>query len=366
MRSPVWTLLWARWRFTRRFVFLLIPGMVVAVCLIYLTLSFATMWFPVRGALRTPEDRDGLVAFYILMLMGMACVTTGFGETQVPGFPTHGFSLPVRTAVLVACPMGFGVLCTALTYIASAWVVSRVTGLGLPLWSMALFLATITVGLQTVNWSLGGQTRRIFAGALVITALCTWLFLQWGFLKDPATFAARPSFSIGSYLFLTSICAVFVGLAIPSVDRRRHGEESRMPGPADLIYAAVRRLHWPVSAYRSPEQAQFWFEMKRFGVFLPIMNGAVLLAILLVSFVATRFPSVVEEIGALTAIWVIYGEASGFTLVLVGAGWAAGVVTKNRVVTRLSPFEMTRPLGETSLVRIKLKALFFSLLLSWP
>jgi hypothetical protein len=365
MLRAAYGLLWARWQETRWKIIGGVPMLSVAPLIFYHVVIRAAL-----GPIGQPFDNDNIPAFASLFLMLMLAIGTisisvhsaGFGRKQEFGFPRHALRLPISTALLVACPMGYAWVTAVVVYMGSAFALSHLTGVALPLWPMALFLATMTTGMHAADWSLRGDDKRFCGHAFVIIALSAWMFLGHGDLEQVAARAFAGWFRALDYAFLATCCLAAFVAAVYGVGRQRRGVAATRFRLERVLELLADRIVKQRAAFGSPELALFWGEMKRWGALICIGNLAAIAAMYLMTFVFGLFAEVENELVVLWALYAAFFPVAAAAMVLAGFSG----IDLHQGGLRLSPFEATRPVKTDTLVRIKLNVLGMALALSWP
>src|SRR3954471_124307 len=213
--------------------------------------------------------RKNFEAVYWLLMVGSLFLTFGifhYAEynriKNWHGFPYRLFCLPIRTIVLVACPMVLGVFSVELVYCAWGKLVFMPLGRAVSFWPAAC----VGVGMmcyQAIVWGLAGFriTRIIvlaFAGLLLANVGMIPLVEEIKILPERNLFAIGTG--ILAFLALTAAFGAWF-----SVERqRRGGGRGRARLKAALI-AVVDLLPRRNRNFASPAAAQFWFEWRRGG-----------------------------------------------------------------------------------------------------
>jgi hypothetical protein len=349
MRSPALTLAWEighrhRWGFG-----------LMAVTLLACALSVPLL----AEALRTSELLGTLCFVPLgLSVLGVfaAFSYTETGRGATAGFPSRLFTLPVRTRLLVSCPVVCGVAAVALVYVAWAVLVLRPAGVEVGLaWPVA-FLATGMVCFQATVWSLASYrlTRLIVlsvVGMLLITAAIM------SFLPEaPHHFPWLPDVVLPAGLPLAAAAAYTAALV--SVARQRRGGGRRAGWWRRVLETATDVLPRRDRPFASAQGAQLWLEWRRGGVVLPFCVAAVLL-------------------GMIGPVLLLAGGSPGVTLYAVCWSLLLPVILAGAVGqgfggpdfwsrdVSLPPFLAVRPASCGDLVAARLKVAALSALAAW-
>jgi len=283
------------------------------------------------------------------------------------GYPAYLLTLPVRTVELVLWPMLSCMGTVVLGWLALAHLILNPLGLALPLWWPALILAGLVAGIQAVYWlPLGLPYLRLFL-LLAVTGLVVGVGIRGATLLSPVALTT---------IFLVTISVAF-GVAVSGVARARRGdtpEWTLRQERADTAPATRK-------PFRSPHQAQFWYEWSRNGLLLPLVVGGLYLFVYACSLrsevrvpLDLLHPLVPSEqaVQGVAGILVSSGVKMGLFLGLaltpmlamsIGCGvWRPG--NRNRDQS-LNLFYATRPLTSAEMAFAKFRMAAQSALLTW-
>ncbi len=274
------------------------------------------------------------------------------------GYPRRMFTLPVPSRTLVIWPMLYASAIVAFLWVVTASLIYRPLGFHTPLVLPALGLAALMAWFQAISWSpLRPVWLRLVAaigvvgvlGGIALGLLHDWIRLHGIF----------PHAAVGAILMV--LLAAAYPLALAGVASDRMGEAWRVwpEGPrVPLLRQASRSERRP---FRSPAQAQLWYEWRNHGLLLPIAVAGILVLLIATSAVAAQAD------GARTLDNLLI-------LVLTMPIWLAGSV--GIVVARFTPFWIKdqgaaipflaiRPISSNRLVAAKWKAAALSALAAW-
>jgi hypothetical protein len=324
-----------------------------------ITFGLAVNVFPcaLYTALGRYVEIDPLDKAQLLMhLIFVQIYPLGFGVVAIAavGAPARLYALPIRTSTLVALQLLQVSLLVAAEILVSTAALNALYGLRWPLWGPALFGAVAVAGLQAVVW-LGDRSfwvapAILFPGA----ALGLWYKAHYG-----------PVFSFLTHYWdvvtpldvatLTLVAASAYGVGVVGVGRNRRGENPLSIGFVDWI----RRLFeaWPErdAAFRTPAEAQLWFEWRLKGWLMPGMAIVGLVMGLGMWLLASRDAQELYE-GAL-------GVGGIFVLVTFMCGFLLGWVGNRDF--QISAFLATRPMTTTDIAWTILKCAAKSLFFGW-
>jgi hypothetical protein len=338
MKTPAAAILWSMWGRYRRSLLAIAAGLLALAALAPLTPAWLRSG---PGVLVLALPGIGVFGF----LMSAALCSDGqFGAMS--GLPPRLFTLPVRTATLVAWPMLSGAAVVALVWVAAAELIFRPGGFRPPTAGGALVLAALTAWLQALSWTpFRAPWARVVAAAAVLSALVA-AFL-WA-----VEIARAPRYALGlilvGYLAAAAVVA-FVGVAR---DRRGDGRD----GVAWLrLGGLAERRPRDRRPFASAAQAQRWLEWRQMGLALPIWMAMILVAD--VVFLAATDPLPLDKFRRFFGVTLLLPPLMAGTVGLQG--------TKLGKDLRLPVSLATRPMTSGALVAAKLEAAALSVLAAW-
>jgi hypothetical protein len=348
MRSPVWAIAWEIWGRNRRAWWMILGA--APVCALFFRLSA-----------RVLQESDGLrlLSFFPMLLSGMFIMSIfNFTERDrrksFAGFPERLFALPVRTSLLVTCPMLCGVLSVVGLYVVWVKLVYEPLGINYLVRWPATVLAAGMVFYQAVIWCLAGfRFTRLIVLAFGLSFLVGVGCMPYALASESK---GRLEWLLTAVLGASALVAH--GAALVAVESQRRGGGRGWGWWRALVRhlaSALPRRHWHLA---SPEQALMWLEWRRAGLVLPF---GVLLALLLIvgptAWITGRGPETTMR----TAIWMAILPV--VLAVPVGKGIAKPDFWSLEL--RLPAFLATRPITNGQIVAAKMKAAALSTLLAW-
>jgi hypothetical protein len=348
MRSPILAMAWETWGSHRRAWWMILGAVPVFALLSHLS----------AGALGESEGLRFLSFFPLLLSLLFAASTLNVTERDrrksFAGFPERLFTLPVRTSVLVTCPMVCGVLSVVGLYLAWVKLVYEPAGIHYLVRWPATLLAAGMILYQSIIWCLAGFrfTR------LIILSFGLSFLVAVGCL--PYALASESDRRLEWLLtgLLGALACVAYGAALVAVENQRRGGGRGWRwwrAPARHVAMALPRRR---RDFGSPESALLWLEWHRAGLVLPF---GVLLTLVLIVGPAARLSGRGPEATARTAVWMAI-----LPIVLaipVGKGIAKPAFWS--VELGLPAFLSTRPVTNGQIVAAKMRAAAFSTLLAW-
>lgn len=312
----------------------------------------------VFGALRL-EGLDSSEPELIPIYMTFALINGLIFGTAVMhafGSPTRFYALPVPTATLVIWHLIPGMVAMVLMSVITTALLNAMLELGFPLWGPALFLAVALAAIQAALWLTAKSAWSFFAFAAVGAVLGIWYRSRHGaaFSQSTRLWVEVTPVEVLTMLGATTLATYSAWVAIA---RDRCGEALTSPS----LRAWVERVFDPAPAiglpFRTPSQAQFWFEWRQKG---PALPGATLMG-LVAGFgcwlIFSRNPKdLLEGFVGGGAMLSAFGMVIGFVMGNTGpvdANYAMG------------QFLATRPLTNTELAHPILKTAARGVTLAW-
>jgi len=305
-----------------------------------------------EGAL-VPEDPSQMVIHITLVQINMFIFAAAVLTAQ--GHPSRLYAFPVPTSALVAWNLLPAMVAVAIESVASTAALNATFQMNWPLWGPALFVAVALASVQAAAWLTEKSAWMVVAMGAVATALALWFKSRYGEgFSQPNRYwmEVTPSEILTMLVFAVLAYAT----AVVAVARNRRGEALLSLG----IIAWLDRLFDSAPDlglhFRSPAEAQLWFEWRHKGWAMP---GAVAFSSLF-------------GFGA----WLIFSRDAGdlFHGFVVGGGILSmfgllgGLVMGNSGQDsnfEIGSFLATRPITNTQLARTILKAAAKSVLIAW-
>ncbi len=296
-----------------------------------------------------------LLPIYMILILinGMgfaAAVMHAFGRTA------RFYALPISTATLAIWHLLPGMMAMVVLSVTTTALLNAAFGLSLPLWGPALFLAVALAATQAVLWLTVKSAWSIPALTAVAIAMAHWYQTRHGAVFSPPT-RFWQEVTPGEVLTMLAAAALSTCVACIAIARDRCGEALTSP----RLKAWVERLFDPAPAiglpFRTPAQAQFWFEWRQKGPGLP----AATLMGLVVGFVCWLIFSRVPK--------DLFDACVGGGAMLSAVGLVIGIIMGNTgpVDTNfaMGQFLATRPLANPELARPIVKTAALGVVLAW-
>jgi hypothetical protein len=344
MHSPALALGWELWARNRLGLSIIMAG--------FLAAALLGQVLPAGSPARTVgEVTQGLLMFIFVYLLSVFVYSANSLEGKKTGFPPRLFALPVRTSLLVAWPMLYGMAAVVLLWI-GAWLLILIPcGISDRIeWWPALMFAALMASFQAISWTLvHSALLRLTVAIIILPSIALSI----------AVYCARYNLQITVAQLALLLCAVIVlayAAAVAGVARDRRGD--------GLSWAWAGRMLsrvWPLlpdrrQPFASPGAAQRWLEVRRHAWMLPAFTAMFLVML----FWATALPLGPGEVGQ-----VVVAAFTFPVLLAFFAGFGMGKTSFWTSDYRLSSFLAARPLSSAALARAKLQAAVVSVAVSW-
>ena len=328
MRSPACAIAWEIWR-KNRWGFWVVLG------------SFFC-GLAVRFSDRS-EDEVLILIGGTAMIVSFVVAFAIFSYTESSAhisFPVRTFALPVRTHLLVNCPILLGMAGIAIVHLAWSFLFLLPLDANYPLGSFTLYWAAALLTFQALLWCLANYPKS-FVVALVFAMA---LFVRLAVVLVENHDAMR---AIVCLLMILPVAYLGARLGI----RQQRRGQWQIPAKAQLLMeVATRKLFLRKRPFATSAQAQLWMEWRRNAV-APLISLGIGLVIACAGFVRI---ATLDEVGVIASAWsyivcallTLWASVSGVLL--------ARDASSNSLAS--SSFLATRPVtcGELAFAKIKL------------
>ena len=327
-----------------------LPSLALAVNAIPLMLLTALR---ASGAIH-PEDPSHIVMHIVLTQVNMWVF--GVVVISAQGPISKLFSLPVTTATIVLWRLLLLMILAALQSVLSTLLINALFDVNWPLWGPALLLAVSMAGAQAIVWYADKSAWSVPMLATLALIYGFWLKSRYGALFSQPDHYWR-AVTLADVAFMLAMLVAAYLLGVVGVARNRRGEPPLSLG----IIAALHRMFQgnvgPAKPFRSPLDAQFWFEWRKKGWALPAGAAFGLLLALLIWTAFNR---------NLNDLWEgMFALGACLTILAIVAGLITGHSGRSDTDYDMGSFLATRPLTTTSLAHTLLKTCAASVLLAW-
>jgi hypothetical protein len=324
-----------------------------------LTFGLAANVFPILlysalghdGAL-DPADSNQIAMHVVFEQIYPFCF--GVAVLAALGAPARLYALPIRTSTLVLLQMLQAMLIVAVEMLASAVVLNAIFGLRWPLWGPVLFGAVAVAVIQAMLWLADRSAWLAVAIAVPGGALGLWFKAHYG----PAFSQPTHYWDVVTPLdvaMLALITAAAYCVAVVGVARNRRGEAPLSIGFVDWVCRVFSASSGRDVAFRTPAEAQFWFEWRRKGWSMPAIVIVGLVYGLGSWLAASRAAE--DLFKGFVAGGAIFAVTTFMTGIVMGQTGARDM--------RIGPFLATRPMTTTDMARAILKCTGKSVLIGW-
>ena len=314
-----------------------------------------------------------LVFFCYLGLMGIFMYQDSDVGVKGSAYPKHMFTLPVRTFQLVLIPTLLGTS----VFLGSGLLISKLihdTYEGFPLYWPAMVMAAMYLMLTAIFWyPFGVPYSKLF---LTLASIPTLIYLVACALEN------RESQTLVCQ-WLAAFMVFCIAVAYNGVVRARRGEVQlfwwQSLEPKTVV---SKKFKW--LSFRSPYQAQRWYEWRQHGIILPSLT--LFLCVLFVmpllgqylslfGVFSSNSNSIVSELGQdqnglqMMASPYIHTYMQLFVFLVPVVAWIVGCGARRSDVKNSDRnfylFFGTRPMSDGGLVAQKLWAAFRSSVIAW-
>jgi hypothetical protein len=353
MQNPIQALAWQFWSVHRRGWLLVL----LALPLCAIVSRIFAVWYHGSEVLGTLTVMS--MVFSLIFVIAFCDFTDQNSRGGFAGFPQRLFTAPVRTSVLVLCPMSCAIAALAGLFIAWSLLVIRPLGMKIDIVWPAAVLACTMVTYQTIIWCLSGfRIIRIVVMSLSACVIVTIFALPM--LLANVTGRTPPDLEFLLLPFIAAFCAAGYCASVITVGmQRRGGGRGLRRSIIDLLSDAIARR--PVRSrtpIASPLRALLWMEWRRNGGVLP---AAILLMILLI----IGPVSWINDHDAVTTAWT---ALCIFLMPLILAIFIGKGVARPdfwSLERSIPSFLSTRPVTAGDIVGVKIKCATFSVLTAW-
>ncbi len=263
-RAMLWELMVrGRWQIPGWFIFgNLIPGLL----------------YTAFGHLGVDYEDPALVAMHVILLQLMMLLF-GLGIVGAQGALSRMFLLPVSTATVVAWHLIPGSILLSVEVAIALVAQNAYFGLNQPVVGPTLFAATVWASAQM----LVGMSHRtlksvLLASAPSVLSFCWFGSRYGGWFRPPFHYWAEVTL-VEIFTLLISF-SVFSVLTVRAIARDRCGEHFRPISFWKWVERTWEQFTWTRSErdklFRSPMEAQLWYEWRSKGIALPTIVVAVI------------------------------------------------------------------------------------------
>lgn len=349
------------WEFIRRcrlfFVIYLLAAITVP-------LAFQGL-FVLQGLDVAEIELDSRLYFLNFVAISLMAFTGAILAALVEGdshLPTRLFTLPVSTPRIVATKMLAAAGMVIAGYLFIVGIYNLWLGTDWPFVTPLLFLVTATAGAQAGGWTLYDfSAKKVLATIAAAAGLIGWFVYRFAAVERTGEQVIDSHVYLGELVLLAAATALFYWWAVVAFDCSRRGDSRAWPDLSQLTMDAIARVTHPFSdqnkTFRTSESAMFWAEWRQKGFAIPIIALGANVIILGIAMFGYATPQMAA--GLSIALVVAFPLAGAF---LVGLCCVQNPVSKS---LEMGDFTATRPVADTTLAWIPIKAGVASLILAW-
>jgi hypothetical protein len=301
-----------------------------------------------------PEEPSLIIVHVVMTQISMFIFAAGIFTAQ--GHPSRLFAFPVPTTTLVTWHLLPAMAAMACGSLLTTSLFNALFDLGWPLWGPALFVAVALAAINAVLWFTEKTFWLLWGLTLVGGGLGLWLKSRYG---APFSQPTRLWLQVtpAETLTLLGIAVLAWFAAVAGVSRSRRGDTIPPLGIVAWIIRTFDRAPDLGLPFRSPAQAQFWFEWTKKGWAMPV---------------SVAFGTVLGLCG-----WLLFNRKPedlyhGFVAggaILSAAAFVAGLIMGNSGPNdadyAMGGFLATRPITDTDMSRTILKTAGQSVIVAW-
>lgn len=298
-----------------------------------------------------PEEQSS-VTIHVMMTL-ICAMTFGVPLINTLGSPSRLYAFPVTASAIVAGSLIPSVTLMVLAYLVSAAGFNFLFQLNWPLCGPAMFLAVGLVAIAAVFFvAEKSPWHMLLLGIPAAILGGLWFYSRYGLLPGSGPVRMWPEVTPTEVLTHLVMAAAAYWAAVWGVTRNRCGEYLQTP----RFFHWLKNLFDPAPAvglpFRTPAQAQFWFEWRQKGWALPGAVAIVLPIVFCGWLIGSRVPQDLFEA-------VLFGG-----MFLAMAALIVGFMMGNAGL-EMGHFGATRPMATADMSRTMLKTAGMSLLVAW-
>ena len=277
-----------------------------------------------------------------------------FRQRGAVGFPfTLSFSQPVPASRVVFVPLGWLLLTNALLYLALVGASRIVFHVVYPGLAMVPVVVLASIAIATLAWAARRLAERVVA-AVAFGALALWWLAPRVGQLDPLSLlpvALEDAFQITGmeYGVMAGATVLIGGMCLYFIRQQRCGERGGLFRGRGMSAGIDRFTLERTSAFRTPREAQVWFELRRA---VP-RSLAIVLVGLCTMLAAGLALAGGGELSAVALLWPTSLCLTPLALLFCTVESVLGVKYRGQVAL-LSVYEATQPVAVAESIRLKL------------
>jgi len=302
-------------------------------------------------------EGSSLITIHVTSLLINAMLFGG-AIIAAMGKPSRLFAFPAPTSVIVAWQLFPGMVVMSLATLATTVVFNTVFDLNWPLWGPALFTPVALAACAACFWLTEKSPWHMLAyGIPVLAAGAVWFHTRYGMVFRPPEPRLWREVTAGDAATMLVMAGIAYYAATVGVARSRCGEFLKTPEFLLWLGRVLDPAPTVGLPFRTPAQAQFWFEWRQKGWGLP---GLVVIAIpfgFVIWLFANRNPQDLFD--------VTFGAGGFLTFGGLILGLLFGNIGPADGKLEMGHFLATRPMTSADMSRTMLRAAGISVLIAW-
>ncbi|MGO8747968.1 MAG: hypothetical protein ACLQNE_18490 [Thermoguttaceae bacterium] len=303
------------------------------------------------------EDRS-FIAIHAAMVL-LNAMLFGAALFEAMGNPSRLYAFPATASVIVAWQFLPAMAAMALECVLTTAALDALFKLNWPIWGPALFMpVAMAISVACFRGTEKSPWYTFVLGTISLPVVLGWFYSRYGlFVYSQSTQMWWHEVTATDVATMSAMAGVAYCVAVWGVARSRCGEFLKTPE----VFRWLARVLDPAPAvglpFRSPAEAQFWFEWRQKGWAIP---GLVVVALpigFLLWLIFNRNP---HELFS-----VVFGAGGFLTVVGLIAGLIFGHAGLADGKLEMGHFLATRPMTSTVMARTMLKAAGINLFLAW-
>lgn len=349
MFSPELAVLGDYWRRSRWAILVTNLGLIGVLAFVFTALRL-------EGSIDSTSIEGVQLHVTLSLVLGLCSVVVA---VTAQGRLARFFTRPIGTVRLVACQLSAGMIAVALIYLPVAAILNFMVAANWPLWGPVMFWAVTFACIQAAAWwAEGVLVAEVLACLALAGPLSIWLSRRYGatVFGDWQTLWTAPTWSEVGTLAGATCCAFVAGVGGATRLRRGDGlDVTALTAWIASVFASP-----PPGKFRSPLEAQLWFEWRQ-------KLGAIpwaLLAVFMFAMIALRIAGLIDVQSMLVALYLM--PLMAFLVVIPPIyGMLMGSSGTSQQMFLFTPLLATRPLTDAALAGTALRTSGLCLLATW-
>ena len=298
-----------------------------------------------------------IVMAHVTLLL-IAGVTYAAALMQALGHPAQYRTWPLSPAAIAAVQLVPAMLGMSVAMVGTQVAINAGFDLDWPIYGPALYMAVAFALFLALYWLIGESLWHLcvlLAPSMSLIGL--WLHSRYGLVWHSGPIRYWQEVTPGEAATLLAASGLAYLVATRGIARQRCGERLQAPQLLRHLGELLDPTPKVGTPFRSPRQAQFWFEWRQKGWLMPIGVGGVLVVGFCAWLLFNRAPQDLVE-----------SVANGGVLLAVGGvvfGLVMGDTGATDTTLGMGSFLATRPLTSADMARCTLKMAGISVCMTW-